>query len=94
MYLTLAPLGALSAQIPTDAAESVSMPERDLQHHQEKERSSSISKWRPTTCWGARVSSPLFPGCYVDKFAPHKALKVTVRCKLTFDGKGRTPPRG
>ena len=24
-------------------------------------------------------------GCYVTKFAPHKALKITARAKLTFD---------
>ena len=32
---------------------------------------------------GCRSSSN--PGCYVTKFAPHKALKLTTRCKLTFD---------
>jgi len=35
----------------------------------------------PTTQWSTRVSL----GCYVTKFAPHKALKWIAWCKLTFD---------
>jgi len=43
---------------------------------------------RPGTArWSSRVS---FPG-FVIKFAPHKALKLIARCKLTFD---ETPPCG
>jgi hypothetical protein len=31
------------------------------------------------------VRPPSIPGCYVTKFIPNKALKLIVRCKLTFD---------
>ena len=38
-----------------------------------------------STRWSTRVSFPLNLGCYVTKFAPHKALKLIAWFKLTFD---------
>jgi len=38
--------------------------------------------------------TPQSLGCYVTNRAPHKALKLITRCKLTFGERGRTPPCG
>ena len=41
----------------------------------------------PGPLGGARgFHPPYILGCYVTKSAPHKALKLIVWCKLTFDG--------
>ena len=35
--------------------------------------------------WSSRVSSPSIPGCYVNKSAPHEALKASAWGRLTSD---------
>ena len=37
------------------------------------------------TQWSTNVSLDRIPGCYVTKYAPHKALKLISRGKLTFE---------
>ena len=41
----------------------------------------------PPARWTAKVSLPSIQGCYVTKFAQHKALKSIARGTLTFDGR-------